>query len=1280
MQLNLQFYYVLILFTLSAFTLNAQVHISPSNQATGVTPPVNVEWMNAGSANIEVYVCTVDTDAPMGSVDLDGYVLTSGPTYLSSIPDDLSGITFNAITGTLFMIVNGATTIYETDLNGNILRSIFLSGFDDTEGIVHLYGTRYAVTEERRGRITYIDIVGSTSTINYSSADYVQLPGSWNNNQGLEGIGYDPATDEIHTIKEKTPKAHYNFTTPTSFPYAPSSVNQPCDLSLDPYGFGDVSGMHHMGSSSTFSQLEVDDHVLILSHESRALIETDPACGEISRISLTSGGANGTINMAIPQPEGITMGDDGTLYIVGEPNHLYKFNNPDLNLNPVSLGALAYSGTGTGGTHTIPYNNLTPGEQYCWRLNSGSGWTNFWSFRLTSDNLPPSVFLTSPADGTVYNSSGSITLSASASDADGNITSVEFYVDGVPIGSDATSPYTTNYMLTNGTHTITAIATDNSNNQTTSDPVTITANIANVAPTVEITSPSDGLVLGSFATVNIIANANDIDGTIAQVEFFVNGTPIGTDNTPPTYSQAYALLVDGIYSLVAVATDSEGESSSDTITVRLGPNAPPKVNLVSPLNDTTLTSFTNFIIKANASDPDQGGDVEKVDFFINGNLYGSDDVAPYELPYDFIANGVYSVSAIATDNEGATQTDGPLSITVDVDNFPPLTQIISPTDGATYSPLEVISIYAAAEDPDGEMQHVEFFIDGVSLEIDDEYPFMIEWLPPGTGTYEITAIATDEEGTESNTSQITVNVEYGQILTATSSISSGNDDVEQFPDGEMYFNSSDLEFNYDNNRGDQTVGLLFRNLNIPQGAMIVNAHIQFTSDETDSQTTTTTIRGEANDSPSDFTSVSNNLTLRPLTSASVSWSIPTWGSVGAQGSAQKTPNIKAVIQEIVSRPGFSTNSPIVISFSGSGQRVADSYEGSAANAPTLSVEYTLDTCPDAGLPCDDGDINTENDLTDGNCGCEGEPALAGQYLDIQISSGNDDVEENGINGDMYMYSSDLELVYDRPYTGNQLVGLRFDNVFLPSNATITNAYIQFTVDESRNNAGALTIHGEANSNSAPFVNSPYNVSSRAQTSASVNWSPPSWNTIGQTTADQRTPDISSIVQEILNSSGWAPQNAMTFMIDGTGRRVAESYEGSEEMAPILHIEYTINFTDGDNNPNNITNENDDDEPELDDRETFSFSAYDLAEMDINVYPNPAEYEVNVQLNLQGIDETQGTVTLYDTHGKMLHQEIFNPQIDQGIDFNVEALTQGMYLITVEAGKYSATKKLIKKRM
>ncbi len=190
------------------------------------------------------------------------------------------------------------------------------------------------------------------------------------------------------------------------------------------------------------------------------------------------------------------------------------------------------------------------------------------------------------------------------------------------------------------------------------------------------------------------------------------------------------------------------------------------------------------------------------------------------------------------------------------------------------------------------------------------------------------------------------------------------------------------------------------------------------------------------------------------------------------------------------------------------------------------------------------------------------PIPSSGTLRIPITNGDDDVEEDK-NGKIYSDSSDLELVYDFYNTSSyQTIGLRFQKVPLPKDAIITSAYIQFTADESDNNGNVkleFSLHASANS-SAFSSNS--NVSSRAVFGESVVWRPGPWLS-GQNGNNQKTLDLSKMLQLLVNQDGWNPGNSLSFRIRGLGKslvnkdakRVADSFEGGSDKAPILVIAY-----------------------------------------------------------------------------------------------------------------------------
>ena len=191
-------------------------------------------------------------------------------------------------------------------------------------------------------------------------------------------------------------------------------------------------------------------------------------------------------------------------------------------------------------------------------------------------------------------------------------------------------------------------------------------------------------------------------------------------------------------------------------------------------------------------------------------------------------------------------------------------------------------------------------------------------------------------------------------------------------------------------------------------------------------------------------------------------------------------------------------------------------------------------------------------------------------------------------------SSDLELGADDPPPDGQnspgdgplLIGIRWIDMNIPKNATITNAYVQFAANEEDKSfafpgeAGssvlviaALSIVGELDPNPATYEPVPYNISDRAETASRVQWNNiPDWWPIGgpapdpRDGPDQRTPDLSPIIQELIGQDGWVSGNPIALMFLPkfyNFNRTANSWgtgdtnEPGMNTGPLLHVEYFI---------------------------------------------------------------------------------------------------------------------------
>jgi len=145
---------------------------------------------------------------------------------------------------------------------------------------------------------------------------------------------------------------------------------------------------------------------------------------------------------------------------------------------------------------------------------------------------------------------------------------------------------------------------------------------------------------------------------------------------------------------------------------------------------------------------------------------------------------------------------------------------------------------------------------------------------------------------------------------------------------------------------------------------------------------------------------------------------------------------------------------------------------------------------------------------------------------------------------------------------NTICGLRFTNVNVPPNATINSAKIIFTADEVKRETTSLVIYAEDDPNSIHFLPKNYNISQRIKAPVFVNWDNISdWGAVGDNGPAQTTPDIKNLVQYLVKRSDWEFNSPMTFIIEGDGHRVAETYDSDTTLVPILTINYSKNDKD-----------------------------------------------------------------------------------------------------------------------
>ena len=154
-------------------------------------------------------------------------------------------------------------------------------------------------------------------------------------------------------------------------------------------------------------------------------------------------------------------------------------------------------------------------------------------------------------------------------------------------------------------------------------------------------------------------------------------------------------------------------------------------------------------------------------------------------------------------------------------------------------------------------------------------------------------------------------------------------------------------------------------------------------------------------------------------------------------------------------------------------------------------------------------------------------------LSVQVAASTDDAEETSSSGgSVSLGSGALELGEDGSKL--QMVGVRLRGVDIPPGVRIEGARLQFTADRPESSEASLIIEAEAADDAATFARRNGDVTDRPRTLAAVVWDPPAWTQNGASGADQRTPELTTIVQEIIDRPGWSAGNALVFLLSGSG--------------------------------------------------------------------------------------------------------------------------------------------------
>ena len=493
-----------------------------------------------------------------------------------------------------------------------------------------------------------------------------------------------------------------------------------------------------------------------------------------------------------------------------------------------------------------------------------------------------------------------------------------------------------------------------------------------------------------------------------------------------------------------------------------------------------------------------------------------------------------------------------------------------------------------------------------------------------------------------------------------------SDDAEQENDAIDALFDDDIDAGWEGEPEDQnvlTAGMRFRNLAIPAGAIIDSAFITVWSHEgkTAEDIANLTIYGEDTDHALTFTEDAL-ITDRPATDAQVSWIVDVDWELYAP---YRTPDLTSILQEIVDRDGWQAGNSMAFIFAGENQgpsdvdnarewesfeNIADPEDGGDGQhhperVPELTVYFTV---PQASIEVP---IMFTDTITD-----EG----------VTFAASSDDAEQENDEIDS-LFDDDIDAGWEgEPEDQNILTaGMRFRNLAIPAGATIDSAYIMVWSHEGKSaeDVANLTIYGEDTDDAQTFTEDAL-LTDRPATDAQVSWIVDvEWELY----EPYRTPDLSAIVQEVIDRDGWAPGNAIAFIFAGEDQGPSD-VDNAREWESFENIADPEDGGDGQHHPERV--------PRLfvfySSGNVSSTKSFRVDVQPLKVYPNPTSTGT-LTIELPAIAQTD--LAVYNVNGSLVSQFRVNTN---KVELNTAQLPNGMYFVqAVQNQQYFLQKVVVK---
>lgn len=282
-----------------------------------------------------VIALPVALSAAPTSVDLSTYVqvgrfalpTNAVPVAGSLLAQEVSAITFNRDTNSLFVVGDGTTSVVQVTKTGQLIDSMTLArgaqpqggAFYDSEGLAYVGGGRFVFVEERFRQLRQFTYAAGT-TLGLGDVQTVDL-GTNVGNIGIEGLSFDPSTNGFIAVKQEGPQGIFqtqaDFAAGTATNGSSTTVNSTNLFDPALLGLTIFSDVFALSNVAGLTGTADEGNLLVLSAADGRIVETTRSGQVLSSLSFVAAPTE-TLSIADQQFEGLTIDDDGILYVTTE--------------------------------------------------------------------------------------------------------------------------------------------------------------------------------------------------------------------------------------------------------------------------------------------------------------------------------------------------------------------------------------------------------------------------------------------------------------------------------------------------------------------------------------------------------------------------------------------------------------------------------------------------------------------------------------------------------------------------------------------------------------------------------------------------------------------------------------------------------------------------------------------------------------------------------------------------------------------------------------------------